>query len=323
VIIVSYGTRDLTLAALESVHAAAARVSLETIVVDNDSPDDSADAIAEKAPWVNLIRSDTNRGFAAGANRGARAATGEWLLFLNSDARLRPDTIPVLLEAALRLSHPGALGPRIEGVTRQERSAGHFYGPWRDFVRAFHLYRLFPHARRFEGIFIEHLPDHPLEVDWVTGACLLVRTGDFRMLEGFDEAYFLYVEDMDLCFRLKKAGRTNLYVPQAVVDHGLGKSPKPGRVLLEGGDAPEYFVRKFRLGYPILLQRFLRCVGLLGWLLILSGRAARTRLAGRDASTTVAWMRLCFRSLAALLRPIRRTGSLPSSPVVGHSKGKR
>ncbi len=99
-------------------------------------------------------------------------------------------------------------------------------------------------------------------MEWISGACLLVRRDVFHSVGGFDEAYFMYVEDMDLCFRLRRAGCTNLFVPDAVVRHDLGASPREPDFLLEGGTGPEYFVRKFDLPYPWILQRSRRVLGL-------------------------------------------------------------
>lgn len=261
VIIVSYGTRDLTLAALETVRGAGERVAIEAIVVDNASLDDSAARIAEAHPQATLIRSPQNLGFAAGANLGAGRAVGEWLLFLNSDARLLEDSIPRLLDAARSLAVPGAIGPLLLGPDGPEASVGHFYGFRRDWAQFLRVGRLFPGVRALDGIFLGKLPERREAVEWITGACLLVRRDTFFSVGGFDEAYFMYVEDMDLCFRLRRAGCTNLFAPDAVVRHELGASPREPAFLVEGGTGPEYFVRKFDLPYPWILQRGRRVFG--------------------------------------------------------------
>ena len=301
VIIVSYGTRDLTLAALESVRNRRHEVDLAVVVVDNASPDDSADAVEREHPWATLVRAEENGGFAAGANLGARAAVGEWLLFLNSDARLMDQAITRLLAAARSLTHPGAVAPRVEGPGGTERSVGRYYGPWRDFVRAFHLYRLFPRWGRFDDVHVRRLPRKTAPVEWVSGACLLVRRDVFEEIGGFDEAYFLYVEDMDLCYRLGRAGRTNLYVPAAVIHHAGTSSPRSdSKVFAEGGDAAEIFVRNAGMRYPVAFQRSLRAVTLLGWMGILGSRVLRQRLRGQSTEATRASFHLCWRSLAAV-----------------------
>lgn len=312
VVIVSYGTRDLTLAALRSVRERQGEVSLEAVVVDNASPDDSAEEVEREHPWAKLVRAQQNRGFAAGANLGAQNAGGDWLLFLNSDARLTDQAITKLLAAARSVDRPGAVGPRIEGPDGSERSVGRYYGPWRDFVRAFHLYRLFPGWRLFEDVHLRRLPRETTAVDWVTGACLLVQRDTFETTGGFDESYFLYVEDMDLCYRLARAGRTNLYVPDAVVHHEGAQSPRPdGEVFAEGGQAAEIFVRKAGMRYPLALQRSLRAVTLLGWMGILGLRLLRQRLRHRSTDATRASFHLIRRSLAAIFT--RTSGRSDSS----------
>ena len=301
VIIVSYGTRDLTLAALESVRGASERVALETVVVDNASPDDSAERIAETHPWVELIRSPENRGFAAGANLGAQRASGEWLLFLNSDARLLEDSVPNLLDAGRSMGTPGAVGPLLLGPDGPEASVGHFYGFRRDLAQFLRLGRLFPGIRALDGIFLGRLPEHREPVEWMSGACLLVRRDTFRSVGGFDEAYFMYVEDMDLCFRLRRAGYINLFAPDAVVRHELGASPREPRFLLEGGTGPEYFVRKFAIPYPWVLQRARRVLGLTLRLATLYARLLGRSLSG-DPSPALRTRIASYRStLIALL----------------------
>lgn len=301
VVIVSYGTRDLTLAAIRSVQERSHEAPLEIVVVDNASPDDSADAVARDHPEVTLIRSPENRGFAAGANLGAQAARGEWLLFLNSDARLAEGALSRLLAEARARPRPGALGPRIEGPDGVERSVGRYYGPWRDFVRAFRLYRVFPRWSLFDDLHLRRLPGDTAPVDWVTGACLLVSRDAFEEAGGFDEDYFMYVEDMDLCWRLARRGRVNLYVPGAVVHHDRGKSPRDeGEILIEGGRAPERFIRKTGMVYPLVLQRLLRWLLFFTWYASLSLRLAVKRVRGADTEALRATRRRCRRALGAV-----------------------
>jgi len=305
VIVVSYGTRELTLSALDSLHDAASEIELEVIVVDNASPDDSAQAIAAKHPWAHLIVSKENRGFGAGANAGARVARGTWLLFFNSDARLPAGALPRLLQIAGALPDPGAIGPRLETFSGiPERSAGHFLSPWRDFVQAFRLNRLFGGRGPFEGVAIDAGRGGPRRVDWVSGACLLVNRELFHAVGDFDETYFMYVEDMDLCFRLVRAGRKNYYVPDVIVHHELGQSRRrfPRPILVDGGGGPEYFVRKFGLKYPAPLQRSLRATNLVVWLCALELRRVRSRLTHQDTAEINYFARVCRQSLWSLFR---------------------
>ena len=307
VVLVSYGTRDLTLAALASVRRAGERIPLEAIVVDNASPDDSAEAVIRVHPWATVLRSPRNEGFAVAANRGARNARGRWLLFLIPDALLEKESLPRLLDAARSLARPGAVGPRILGPRGPEPSVGNFLTLSRDLVHFLRLDRAFPALLGNRGLFLRKLPAERTPVDWVTGACLLVPRPVFLDLGGFDEAYFMYVEDMDLCFRLRREGRTNLFVPDAVVRHSLGASPRGPGFLLEGGFGPEYFVRKFGIRYPWLLQRSRRVLGAALRTAVVETALLYRKSRGKDTGNLEARSRILRRTLSALLR----TGAPP------------
>jgi GT2 family glycosyltransferase len=153
----------------------------------------------------------------------------------------------------------------------------------------------------FDDVHVRRLPKATSEVEWITGACFLIRRDVFETVQGFDEAYFMYVEDMDLCYRLRQAGYTNLYVPEAVAYHERGRSPRSDRrVVIEGGQAPEYFVKKTGMRYPLGLQRTLRWWLLTTYMGTLSVRLAAQRLRGQDSSPTRQLIEECRRSLRAI-----------------------
>jgi N-acetylglucosaminyl-diphospho-decaprenol L-rhamnosyltransferase len=214
VVIVSFNTRELLRRCLEKIPA-----DCERIVVDNASEDGSADMVESEFPEVKLIRCAENRGFGAANNAGADLSQGDLLLYLNSDAYPREGAIerlaavfddPCVAAAGGRLVHPDG---------RLQLSSANELTLWAVLCEQASLEKLFPRSPLFATYWNSHRIEAPTPVAQVMGACLMTRRG----LERFDERFFLYCEDTDLCRRLAKHGAI-LYVPEAEFVHELGAS---------------------------------------------------------------------------------------------------
>ena len=227
VVVVSYNTRELTLACLRSIGASAGSVAHETIVVDNASADDSGAAIARDYPEVRLITSQENLGFARACNLAAQEARGRYLLLLNPDARLLEDTLREVVAHAD--AHPDAT--IVGGRTLREDGTlnpGSCWGrptPWSLFCHGSGLASAF---RRNRWLDPESLGpwerDSVREVDIVSGCFLLTQRAHWNALGGFDESFFMYGEDADLCLRSGAAGGRCVITPKAELVHHGGAS---------------------------------------------------------------------------------------------------
>ncbi len=229
IIIISYNTKDMTLACLRSVYEQTMDISFEVIILDNGSGDGSAEAIEESFPEVNLIKSSENLGFAKANNKAAMGAKGNYLLLLN------PDT--VILDGAIQKLHQFALSVpdnRIYGG--KTLFADHSLNPascWRQqtlwglVCYSFGLTSLFRKSPLFdpEG-YGGWLRDCVREVDIVSGCFLLIDRALWVQLEGFEAAFFMYGEDADLCLRAKASGAKPIITPDAVIIHYGGASEK-------------------------------------------------------------------------------------------------
>ena len=228
VVIVSFNTRDLLRECLNTLAAEAGGVHYETIVVDNASRDGSADMVAAEFPAVRLIRSAVNLGFAAANNRGFAIATGRYVVLLNSDAFPRPGALPnavAYMDADPRI---GLGGARLVGRDDTwQPSARLFPSPLNDLLSLSGLSVRFPRSRFFGRVDRTWAdPGEPAAVDWVPGAFSIIRRELLEQLGYFDEAFFLYYEEVDLCRRIKAAGYTVHYWPDVVVVHLGGESSK-------------------------------------------------------------------------------------------------
>jgi GT2 family glycosyltransferase len=227
VIIVSYNTRALTLKALETLYATAADVPMRVVVWDNDSHDGSADAIAEHFPQAELIRSKDNIGFAAANNRVAETITTEWMLLLNPDTETHAGAIQNLL--AFSKAHPraGITGGRtvFPDGSLNIASCWRKLTPWSLFCSAFYLSYLFPKSELFNPEAMgDWQRDTVREVDIVVGCFLMIPTALWRELNGFDETYFMYGEEADLCLRAARMGYRPMITPDAQIMHLVGAS---------------------------------------------------------------------------------------------------
>lgn len=179
----------------------------ELLVVDNDSRDDTVDVVRRIAPTATLLHHDRNLGFGAAGNRAAARASGEWIVFSNADLEVPEgglDALPEVLAAAA--DDVAVVGPAVlcpHGV--RDWSCGRFPN----------LGSLL--ARLFRTPVVKS--DRPHPVDWVTGACLMVRREVFADLGGFDERFFLYYEDVDLALRCRAAGHRTWFDPRLSVHH--------------------------------------------------------------------------------------------------------
>jgi GT2 family glycosyltransferase len=223
VVIVSFNARDSLLECLDSLEHDASR-PLEVVVVDNASTDGSDEAVRERGSGVRLVVNPANAGFARACNQGMRASRAHHVLFLNPDAQVAVGTVGELAERLDSESNIGALGPLTlnEDGTVQV-STGPDLTPaaeWRQrrLVRGVRR----RHPRALQEAASRHARE--ADVDWVSGSCLMARREALEAIGGFDEDFFLFEEDADLCRRLRAAGWRVVFTPAAHVRHGLGRS---------------------------------------------------------------------------------------------------
>jgi len=221
VVVVSFETRDTL---LECLDALARESAAETVLVDNASRDGSAEAVRGRFPQVRLVANPANVGFGAACNQGARESRSPLLLFLNPDATLAPGGLAALATLLAARPQVGVVGPRTRSADGAIQVST---GPDLTLLSELRQRRLVRGVARRDPSQLaaaEALHAYEREVDWVSGACLMVRREVLGDVGAFDEGYFLFVEDMDWCRRIRDAGWTVVYLPDAVVTHHIGVS---------------------------------------------------------------------------------------------------
>ncbi len=224
ILIVNWNVRDLLRECLRSIERGRGALAVEVIVVDSASSDDSAAMVAAEFPWVTLLPQADNVGFPRGNNIALARARGDALLLLNPDTVIRGEALPVLV--AYLAAHPdvGAVGPQLlnpDGSVQSSRRR--FPTLATGFLESTWLEGLAPGVlRRYYAL---DLPDDaPADVDWLTGACILVPRAVYERVGGLDEGYYMYSEELDWCRRIRAAGWRVVYLPTAQVVHHVGKS---------------------------------------------------------------------------------------------------
>ena len=235
-ILVNYNAgRELALA-LRSIADDLAGQQWEAVVVDNASSDGSEAIVADYVPHVRLVRNSENVGFARGVNQGLAVTSGSLVLIMNPDCRLVAGAFGLLRRELEQSDSYAIAGPRIldpdgavQGSARGDPDM--FTGL---FGRTTLLRRLLPNLavskRNVVGGEAGHDPHESVTVDWLSGACMLARREALLSVSGFDERYFLYWEDADLCRRLRALGSLVRYVPRATAIHRVGHSSRGVRV---------------------------------------------------------------------------------------------
>ena len=258
-IIVNYNAGPLLRKCVDSLLACP--LDIEIIVVDNASSDASLDGLQDLSQ-VCVIRNRANVGFAAACNIGVQASSAPFLLFLNPDCFFQPDAIAPLLASLQSGDRVGMVGGLLVNEDGTEQGGGRraVPTPWRSFVRAFGLQRF---ANRWPKIFYDFhlhkqpLPVGPIEVEAISGACMLVKRDVMEDVGLWDEGYFLHCEDLDWCMRFRQKGWKILFVPDARISHALGACSQSRRVFVEWHKHKgmlRFYRKFFRHQYPGVLM---------------------------------------------------------------------
>ena len=231
VVVVTYNSGAHLERFLDSLAGAGAAAPIPVTIVDNGSVDGAPEAVADRA-GVTVVHSGANLGYGGAANLGVRGATEDWVVVANPDLQFLPGAMDALVRAADRWPRAGALGPQIHtedgllypssrAIPSVGRGVGHALFGWiwpsNPWTKAY---------RRETGSPVEGV------TGWLSGACLFLRREAFDAVGGFDEGFFMYFEDLDLCERIGRAGWDVVYAPEAVVVHVGGHSTDAHRDLM-------------------------------------------------------------------------------------------
>jgi GT2 family glycosyltransferase len=231
VLIVNYKVYDELAGCLEALAADPDGLHAEVVVVDHDTDEARLRATLRHHPRAVGVARHDNRGFAAGINEAAARAATDLLLILNPDTRLRPGALRAMIDYLERHAEVVAVGPKVVSTDSSVQHTGRSFPTALTglFGRTTMLTRLWPDNPVSRRNLTSATVDDASEVDWVAGTCVLIRAAAFRAVGGFDERYFLYWEDADLCYRLRERGGRIAYLPSAVVEHALGQSSARAR----------------------------------------------------------------------------------------------
>jgi len=233
IIIVNYNVKYFLEQALHSVQNAMLNVAgkVEVFVVDNNSEDESVSLIKEKFNWVQLIENTKNVGFSKANNQAITVAKGDYILLLNPDTVIEEETLSKVLAFMNEHTQAGALGVKmIDGAGNflPESKRG-LPTPFVAFCKIFGLSTLFPKSKKFNQYHLGYLSEHEIhEIDILSGAFMLLRKTVLDQIGYLDETFFMYGEDVDLSYRIQKAGYQNYYFPHTTIIHYKGESTKKG-----------------------------------------------------------------------------------------------
>jgi len=269
-ITVNYRTPDLIDRLVRSISEFPPPLPYEIIVLDNASNDGSAESIPANNPDISFIPLDKNIGFGAGNNRASEVAKGRLLILINSDCELWEESFEGAVQFMDENPDVGIVGLRVitpEG--KLEQSARGFPGASTGLIgRSTLLGKL---AQKFgksggkgvagRNLMVDPLKTEPYTVDWVSGTIMLIRRDLWDKLDGFDEDYFMYWEDADLCYRTKKAGYRTVYYPGSSVVHRPGSSAArdPVPAIRWFHESAYIYLRKNISPGPSLLRGFAWC----------------------------------------------------------------
>ena len=279
IVIVSYNTQEVLDACLKSVQVAIKNLKSEVFVVDNNSSDKTLEMIRSNFPWAKLIANSQNLGFSKANNQALIKAKGKYILILNPDTEVFPKTLTSMMSYMDKNPNAGISTCRVELPNGQldKDCRRHFPTPWRSFTHFSNLSKIFQGSRIFDQYYVGYVKDDiEQEVDSCVGAFMMIRKSALEKVGFFDEDFFFYGEDLDLCYRFGQKGYKVVFTPITKIIHHKGvasgikkssshitKATKESkrRALYESVHSMEIFYKKHYLNsYPFFIN----------WLVILS-----------------------------------------------------
>lgn len=224
--ICSWNTKEDTRKCLQSIYDCYHEGKIETIVIENASEDSSAEMIENEFPWVKLIKLKQNVGFAKGHNIGFKESKGEILMALNSDTIVHGGALKKLISFFMQNKDVGIAGPKLLNPDGSlQYSCRKFPTPLAALFRNTPLGKMFPKNKFARDYLMQDWAhDESRDVDWLSGAALCIKRELYEKIGGFDEQFFMYLEDVDLCKRAHEAGYRVVYLPDAIITHAIGRS---------------------------------------------------------------------------------------------------
>jgi GT2 family glycosyltransferase len=260
IVIVSWNTKEYLLPCLTSIFEKGQRMASEVILVDNGSYDESGSEVKKVFPSVHVIQNQENLGFAKAVNQGLQKASGRYVLLLNPDTQMKEEAIERLVSFMDAHSDVGVAGAQLLNADgSKQNSIANFPSLGTELLNKSLLRWLFP--KKFPGK--ERDYPEPVEVDSVIGACMVVRREAMEQVGLLDEDYFLFLEETDWCYRMKKAGWKIFHAPQAEVYHFQGKSAETEKKKAK----VEYYRSRYHF--------FKKNRGNFQWFILLSGLMVR------------------------------------------------
>jgi N-acetylglucosaminyl-diphospho-decaprenol L-rhamnosyltransferase len=283
VVLVTYESAEHLRDCVASLPEAAAPHEVELVVVDNASRDDSV-GIA-RSLGAKVVENPRNLGYPEAVNGGVAETAAPWLLVANPDTLLAPGSVARLIETAEAEPRIGCIGPRLRNLDGSDYPTGRRFPSL--LIGAVHallapVWPDNPATRRYHLANIDRTV--PAKVDWVSGACMLLRRSAFDEVGGFDPAYFMYFEDMDLCLRLARAGWKVVLEPRATVDHVVGGSTRTApyrKVINHHRSTLRFYRRRYAHDPRLALVPLVAAALLVRGLLSLARTALERRRAAR------------------------------------------
>lgn len=278
IIIVNWNSKDYLQKCIASILALTSGITYEIVVIDNASFDGVGEMLKKFYPQVRFIQSDKNLGFAKANNTAFKVSSGSHILFLNPDTELFVPAINIMFDYIHKLPKAGALGCRLLNAdgSIQTSCIQSFPTILNQLLSSEFLRALFPKSSLWGMAALFSAENWPKEVEMISGACIMLRRTLFEHVGLFSEDYFMYAEDLDLCYKIKQAGYANYYVPDAIAIHFGGGSTEKGprdfsAVMMR--ESAWRFLRKTRgrlYGLAYRISMLISAIGRLVLLMIIS-----------------------------------------------------